>query len=200
MKIFVVGTPGSGRTTVAKAICQTAGYQYIDASSWLKATFRDKLEEEHIQQYQDEYHHYLSNRIKLNPYLNIDNILDTIQSLPKSDHIVMDGIFSPKDFVHLFNVNEDVIVFLNRTDNPEEFKDSESIAVSVIRDYCYWMSSAGLLEKRRWIEYNFKIPGEESEFVKQLGSKNNVFLAKSITKVISHLKDVLYNFGNEISD
>lgn len=189
MKIFIVGMPFSGRTTVAKALCQAEGYQYIDGSSWLKATFRERAEGEHIQQYQDEYHQYLSNRIKLNPYLSIDNVLDTIQSLPKSDRIVIDGISNPKDFIHLFDINEDIIVFLNRVDNAEEFKDSESIAVSVIRDYCFWMSSAGLLEKDRWLEYNFRIPGEGSDFVKKLGSKNNVFIAKSIDRVISHLKE-----------
>jgi hypothetical protein len=84
-----------------------------------------------------------------------------------------------------------MVVFLNRTDNAEEFKDSESIAVSVMRDYCFWMSAASLLPKDRWLEYNFKIPGDDSDFIKKLGSKNSVFLAKSLTKAISHLKESL---------
>jgi len=201
MKIFIVGMPFSGRTTVAKALAQELEYQYIDASSWLKATFRERAEGEHIQQFQDEYHNYITNRLKLNPYLSIDNVWDVIRSSDKKgEHTIIDGVANPKDFVHLFDMNEDVVVFLNRVDNVEEFKDSESIAVSVIRDYCFWMSSAGLLEKKRWMEYNFRIPGEDSAFVKKLGSKNNVYIAKSITRVISHLKEVLYNFGNDLSD
>lgn len=194
MKIFIVGVPFSGRTTVAKALCQEEGYQYIDASAWLKHTFRDRKEGEHIQQYQDDYHQYLTNRIKLNPWICIDNVYDTIKSYENvKPRIVIDSISSPKDFVHLFNINEDIVIFLNRTDNAEEFKDSESISVTVIRDYCFWLSSAGLLNKERWIEINFKIPGEEHSVVKTLGSKNTIYLTKSISKGIEVLKQLLHD-------
>lgn len=192
MKIFIVGMPGSGRTTVAKSICNNAKYVYIDAITWLKNTFREQAKGEHIQQFQDEYHQYLSSRLSLNPNLIIDNVNDNISSRDWNGmNIVIDGLTSPRDFVQLFNINEDIVVFLNRTDNAEEFKDSESIGVSVIRDYCFWMSSANLLSKERWIEYNFKIPGESSDFIKELGSKNYVFIARNIDRVISHLKERL---------
>lgn len=192
MKIFLIGMPGSGRTSVATALCQDAAYQYIDTATWLKTTFRERNKDEHINQFQDEYQLYTSNRIKLNPYLHIDNVLDIIDSKDWSkNNIIIDGLSSPKDFVHLFDINKDIVVFLNRIDNESEFKDSESIAVSVIRDYCFWMSSALLLNKERWIEYNFRIPGEDSSFVKELGSKNHVFIAKNIVRVISHLKETL---------
>jgi adenylate kinase family enzyme len=192
MKIFIVGMPYSGRTTVAKALCQDEGFQYIDASSWIKTTFRDQKEGEHIQQYLDEYHTYLTRRTQANPFFAIDNVWDSIEAYKdKSNVFVIDGVLSPKDFVHLFDVNEDTVIFLNRTDNTEEFKDSESIAVSVMRDYCFWMSAAGLLPKDRWLEYNFKIPGDDSDFIKKLGSKNSVFLARSIVKAIAHLKESL---------
>jgi hypothetical protein len=49
------------------------------------------------------------------------------------------------------------------------------------------MSAAGVLNKDRWLEYNFKIPGEDSDFVKAMGAQNSVFIVKSINKVISHL-------------
>jgi hypothetical protein len=69
--------------------------------------------------------------------------------------------------------------------------DHENIGVSVIRDYCFWLSSASLINKSNWLEYNFRIPGEDSEFIKNLGSKNSVFIVKSIKKAISHLKEKL---------
>lgn len=197
MKIFIVGKPYSGRTTVAKALCQDEGYQYIDASSWIKHTFRDQKEDEHTTQYLDEYHQYLTKRIQANPFLVIDNVWDSIEAYKdKAKVFVIDGVSSPKDFVHLFDINEDMVVFLNRTDNNEEFKDSEGIGVSVMRDYCFWMSATELLPKDRWLEYNFKIPGDNSDFVKKLGSKNSVYLARSINKAIAHLKDSLKELLN----
>jgi hypothetical protein len=192
MKVFIIGLPDSGRTTVAQAVCQEGAYQYANASSWLSCLFRERKSGEHIQQYQEEYHQYLSNRIKLDPDICINNVVDSIKCNSKPDsNFVIDGVMSPRDFTYLFDINKDIVIFLNRLDNLEEYKDSDGIAVSVIRDYCFWLASAGFLSKERWIEYNFKIPGEDSSFAKELGSKNKVFLVKSINKVISHLKEML---------
>jgi len=60
-----------------------------------------------------------------------------------------------------------------------------------MRDYCFWMSAAGLISRDRWLEYNFKIPGDDSDFIKKLGSKNTVYLARSINKAIAHLRESL---------
>ncbi|MGH7239415.1 MAG: hypothetical protein ACREHG_05025, partial [Candidatus Saccharimonadales bacterium] len=75
--------------------------------------------------------------------------------------------------------------------NEREYKDHENIGTSVIRDYCFWMSVAGLLNKERWLEYNFRIPGENSDHIKVMGAQNSVFIVKSIAKVISHLTERL---------
>jgi len=198
MKIFIIGIPYSGRTTVAKAVLQDEKHQYIDASSWVKSTFRDQESGEHIQKYLESYHEYLTKRIQANPLFAVNNVLDTMAAYNNTNVFIIDGINNPKDFVHLFDVNKDIVVFLNRTDNSEEFKDSESIAVSVIRDYCYWMSTAGLLSKNRWLEYNFKIPGEGSEInlIKKMGTKNSVFISRSINNTITHLKKSLKELIN----
>ena len=198
MKIFIIGIPYSGRTTVAKAVLQDEKHQYIDASSWVKNTFRDQEPGEHIQKYLESYHEYLTKRIQANPLFAVNNVLDTMAAYNNINVFIIDGINNPKDFIHLFDVNKDIVVFLNRTDNSEEFKDSESIAVSVIRDYCYWMSTAGLLSKDRWLEYNFKIPGEGSEvnLIKKMGTKNSVFISRSINNTITHLKKSLKELIN----
>lgn len=199
MKIFIIGMPYSGRTTVAKAIMQDEKYQYIDASSWIKNTFRDQEKDEHIQKYLESYHEYLSKRIQANPLFAIQNVLDTIAAYKeRGDIFIIDGINSPKDFVHLFDFNKDIVVFLNRTDNTEEFKDSESVAVSVIRDYCYWLSTANLLSQNRWLEYNFRIPGDgpEVNMIKKMGAKSSVFLSRSIGNTISHLRKSLKELVN----
>lgn len=197
MKIFIVGLPSSGRTTVAKSLSMQENFRYVDATGWVKSTFRSKSPSEHIQQYMDEYHQYLTNRMRVNPDLFINNVLESYQSYSGENHIfVVDGVNNPRDLSRLFDYNKDMIVFLNRTDAEPEFKDYENVGLSVMRDYCFWLSSANLLPKDRWLEYNFKIPGEESEHIKPLGSKNSVFIVKSITKVSSHLKEYVTNLVN----
>jgi len=192
MKIFIVGAPQSGRTTVAKALCQSKDYQYIEAVSWVRSTFREPKEGEYPQQYSDEFHAWFSQRLKINPNLITDNICNSINAYGKyaedAYRFVIDGIQSPRDFVSIFDYNKDLVVFLNRTNNEAEYRDYQNIGVSVMRDYCFWLSSADLLPREQWLEYNFAIPGEDSDWIKPLGHKNSVFIVKSTKKVISHLQ------------
>jgi hypothetical protein len=190
MRIFIIGLPKSGRTTVSKAVAEAGGFGYIDAMSWIRSTFRPRKEGEHSQQYEDEYQQYLTKRMMVNPNFISDHVQEMMK-VGGHDNFVIDGIVSPKDFMTLFNYQQDIVVFLNRTDEDPEGKDYEKIGVSVARDYCYWMSAANLLTKDRWLEYNFKIPGEDSAFVKAMGTHNSVFIVRSINKVISHLSNKL---------
>lgn len=191
MKILVIGLPQSGRSTVAKAIAEQFPARYIDAISWITSTFREQRAGEHLQQYQDDYHHFLSIRRMVNPWLITNHVHEMLQTHSSDKIFVIDGIISPRDFSELFDYRQDVVVFLNRTDGEAEFRDHENIGVSVIRDYCFWMSSAGLLKRDYWLEYNFKIPGEESESVKEMGSKNRVLIVKSLNKALSHMMEQL---------
>lgn len=186
MRIFIVGLPKSGRTTVSKAVADAHGFGYVDAMSWIRSTFRSRKEGEHPQQYEDEYQQYLTKRMMVNPNFISDHVHEMMK-VSSDNNFIIDGLVSPKDFMTLFNYQEDIVVFLNRTDEDPEGKDYEKIGVSVARDYCYWMAAAGLLSKDRWLEYNFKIPGEGSDFVKAMGTHNSVFIVRSINRVISHL-------------
>lgn len=193
MNIFLIGLPKSGRTTMAKAITESGTHKYIDAASWVKATFRERQPKEPLQQYLDEYYSYLAKRLNANPYFVMDNVYDLMKSYEEEKlPFIVDGLFSPKDFVHLFDYRADVVVFLNRTDNEgEHHRDQDAIGVSCIRDYCFYLASANLLPRNRWLEYNFKIPGEDTDFVKQLGSKNSVFIVKCLRRAISHLQETI---------
>lgn len=205
MKIFLIGLPKSGRSTVAKDLANRFDYTYIDAVFWIRSSFRHIEKDEHPHQYEDEFQNFLSQKLLVNPYLVANYVSDIITELKMSHlglypcnprfNIIIDGILSPKDFISLFDYTKDVVIFLNRIDNESEIKDHENIGISVIRDYCFWLASANLLPKERWMEFNFRIPGEDSDFVKVLGSKNSVFIVKSIKKVISHIKEKL----NELS-
>jgi hypothetical protein len=196
MKIFVVGLPRSGRSTVAKALMEAHGYRYIDAMSWVRSSFRKSEPGEHPHQYEDAYQLHLAQLRLDDPWFVTDYIVEEIHS--RTEIFVIDGLTSPKDFVELFDYQRDIVVFLNRTDNEHEYRDHENIGVSVIRDYCFWMSAAGLLRKERWLEYNFKIPGEASDHIKVMGAQNSVFIVKSITRVISHLIEKVKEIVSEV--
>lgn len=188
MKIFIVGLPRSGRSTIAKAIVEAHGYRYIDAMSWVRSTFRSINLGEHPHQYEDDYQQWLTQKRLDDPWFITCKVAE--QYAGNVDEIfVIDGMTSPQDFIQCFDYRKDIIVFLNRTDNEHEYRDHENIGVSVIRDYCFWLSAAGLLNKKRWLEYNFKIPGEVSDHVKVMGAQNSVFIVKSITRVVSHLTE-----------
>ncbi len=192
MKIFIVGLPRSGRTTVSEAVCKSHNFEYIDAMSWVRSTFREQKADEHPHQYEDDYQQYLTKRMMVNPWFVSDHIYEMMKVANNEDSVfVIDGVSSPRDFTNLFDYKQDIVVFLNRVGYDTEYRDHESIGVSVIRDYCTWMSSAGLLNRDRWLEYNFKIPGEPSDHVKVMGAHNSVFIVKSINKVISHLTEKL---------
>jgi len=185
MKIFIVGLPRSGRSTVAKAVVEAHSYRYIDAMSWVRSNFRECEPGEHPHQYEDAYQQHLAQLRLADPWFVSDYILKEMWY--GTETFVIDGLTSPKDFVQLFDYQKDIVIFLNRTDNEHEYRDHENIGVSVIRDYCFWMSAASLLSKERWLEYNFKIPGETSEHIKVMGAQNSVFIVKSIARVVSHL-------------
>lgn len=186
MKVFIIGLPKSGKTTVSTSICASHNFPYLDYDKSL-VKFRDPFPSEKESQYAENHTQFFLENLKNNP----NQYLDQFINYSKFNNLVVDGVSSPRDFVHLFDYNSDIVVFLNRTDT-ESFKDFENVSVSVIKDYCYWLSSSGLLAKNKWLEYNFKIPGIESDStIKKLGNKNTVFIAKSIGNVINHLKDYL---------
>lgn len=187
MKVFLLGLPSSGCSTIAKILSEEWGAHYIHSFEWLQKTFRDKGEESH-EDYRLELFNYVSQRLKVKPYLIVDNVFDIIDVSPKEIFII-DGINSPKDFMHLFDYNNDVVIFLNRNNGPDYVEGFDQIGINVMRDFCLFLASRNLLDKERWLEFNFPIPGnKEDDFVKHLGQKNSVTITRSIDKTIEILK------------
>lgn len=192
MNIYILGLPQSGRTTVAKELAQQLDFTYLSSCDWLKQSFRLPNVNEHEQSYVEEYQKYFFDRVKANPDICVNNIVNTI-SYQKQNHFIIDGINSPRDFIKLFDCSKDMIVILNRLDNSAYHKDYDGVFISAIKDYCFWLSSTQLINKQQWLEYNFKINSEPSDVVKTMGTKNSVFLIKNISGVISHLEEQVRN-------
>lgn len=190
MKTFIIGLPQSGRSRIAKALAEDSRLHYISATDWLASTFRPPRPEEKKEDFEQAYHDYYIGRLKEDQDIVTTNLYEAM-SASGADHFIIDGISNPSDFTYIFNPEFDAVVFLNRTDAESAAKDYEGVSVNVMRDYSLYLSLLGLLPRERWLEYNYKIPGEESDFVKQTGKHNSVFIIKSINKVIEHLRGEL---------
>lgn len=193
MKVFILGLNKSGKTTVAQALSEHASAHYISAYDWLKSTFRPRHEQEDADDYDREQIKFVADRLRQNPQLCVDNVNDVMRVTKHADVFIIDGVLSPRDFAQLFDYNIDIAIFLNRTDNPEVTKDYEGVSINVMRDYCLWLVTMGLLSKDRWLEFNYRLPGEESDFVKTLGNRNTVTIVKSINKAIDLIKRVIWH-------
>jgi hypothetical protein len=194
MKLFVLGLPQSGRTALSNAlVVDSPDRHYLNATDWLRSSFRASYLNEHPNHYEDEYQQYLTVKTLVSPLLVPDYLQGQIAKQPDKTLFVIDGLTSPKDFVSLFDFRKDAVLFVNRLDNEAPYRDHECIGVRVIKDYCYWMASAGLISKERWLEYNFRIPGEGAEYLKTMGAQNCVFITRSFDRTIEHAKQQIRN-------
>lgn len=195
MKIFLVGLEKSGKTAIASALSEYwDDCIHVSAFDWVRSTFREPYERENPDEYRQEFNLYITERMKLNRYLFVDNVCDILEINNNKNKFLIDGVNSPKDFIHLFNYNEDVVIFLNRVDGPDYIEGHDQLNVNIIRDYCLWLSNRGLLTKKSWLEFNFPIPGDPQDtFVKKLRNKNSVFITRSINQVINLLKEEPWN-------
>lgn len=196
-KVFIIGLPQSGRTCLIEELLKAIDFVYINCNLQIENGFRSFKIYETKREFQDAYEIYYLNKLKLDPDFcskNIQKIIDF--NLEKGNfNFIIDNLISPRDFVKLFNYNEDIVVFLNRIDYGDvEYKEHQNVALSSIRDYCFWMSSLGLMKKENWIEFNFVMNSNginENSPIKKLGIYNTVYLAKSFLRVVSTLKDIL---------
>lgn len=192
MKTVLIGLPKSGRSTIAKELATKCELHYLHAESWITASFRSRTAGESLEDYKEAYQKFYAERLRVNPDTISNNVRETIvaRNAIKICDVVIDGLTSPRDFINLFDYNQDVVIFVNRTNGPNYIEGCDHINVNVVRDYCLWLGTMGLLAKNRWQEYNFPIPGDPKDsFTKELGNKNTVTITRSIEKTIEMIKD-----------
>lgn len=194
MKVFILGVPGSCRTTIAKSLSGIENFFYIDALAPAKRLFSDKFPKGSIRN--DDYHNLIVDTLKVNRFY-IDMVSGVSAAYPNENPII-DGIFSPKDFSYLFDGTKDIVVFLNRLDNSLELRDYENISLSVCRDYCFWLASTNILSRDRWLEFNFRLK-DGNDRIRTLGSKNTVYVVGNINVLIEHINIKIKELVGEIS-
>ena len=193
MKIFILGLPKSGKTTISKSISEIKEFNdsvTIDSMGWINSFCRPKQEKEHEDSYEELIQENFVKRITSNLDVTFDYSMSIMNSQIKNTYI-FDSVASPYDFIKMFDGRRDKVIFLNRVDDRINYRDYDNISLSAIKDYCFWLSATNLLPKTNWIEYNFKIPGSNREEVRMLGAKNSIFIVGSIEGVMKHLHNSL---------
>ena len=94
MKIFFLGIPQSGRSSVAFSLAESNinDCGIIDALHGSDFSFRKQFPKEHTQKFQDEYQQALSLKTKESPNHCIDNVLDLINIYSDKKYILIDNI------------------------------------------------------------------------------------------------------------
>lgn len=195
MKVFIIGLPQSGRTSVAKHLSKDADFHTIEIGAYLKNIFKRSFSGPE-EDFCDKYKEFIANILKNDSKFYKENLryLKNSIKLAKKNGVknfVIEDLVGPMDFIKLFNYNEDIVVFLNRLDNPSVANEQENICLSLIKDYCLWLVTMSCLDKDRWIEYNFKSTYSTDNTVKTMGVHNSIFILKSFEGVASHLSDIL---------
>lgn len=152
MKVFVIGQSGSGKTPFAEMIAPRLGVPFYSASEWLKPITQGKAfltKQEHI----DGLTAISIKELQKNPNACLDYL--------RANHdltqpCVIEGVRNPRDFIHLVDLNKDLLVFLNRKPNPYRPSTFDR-GVVVISDYVHWVVANGLMDKERRVNFMYEM-------------------------------------------
>ncbi len=192
MKIFVIGTNNSGKTKFCQEIVnKNPEFIYYSYNQLLKNSFGHRFKNEPADDFLKSFEKYSFNILFDNPkYLEYNYYNENL-----FNNVVIDDIFSPTDFIKLFDYKNDIVVFLNRTDISEEtlYSEQETVFVNLCRDYCFWLATVEMLNKKNWQEYNFKMTAPNNGFLKVVGIKNTLNLTSNLEAAIDHFNEYLKN-------
>jgi len=146
--IFLFGARGSGKTPFADMVSKELGINIISVSQWLKP-LTEELVFAHKQQQIDTVTNININELIKDP----NGFVNYVKSFEDTPAII-DGICNIYDFSRLFDIRRDLIVFLNRNENPYKTNLFET-GLLQIDSYLNWSAALGLIDKERRINYKF---------------------------------------------
>ncbi|GEM_PF-6190117 len=153
MKLILIGQSQSGKTTLAKQIAQSYGFQHISASNWVKQRWSFSLEDFTSREaYIKAITEYSLECLREDPNACVDYIREQCGG---TDKTVIDGIRNPYDFVNLFDWRCDRCIHLIYERNPISTNGFEQ-GLGVIQAYLTWLLDNSLIQKHQMITLNFQ--------------------------------------------
>jgi len=150
MNIWVLGANGSGKTPFAKMVSEALNIPLISVSDWLSPFIKGTILLTKQDQIDKTSEIAVREMIK-----DPDCIINWVRSRLAKPSII-EGIRSPYEFTKLANLREDVVIFLNRENNPYRTNELEA-GLLVINAYVHWAANIGLLDKEKRISYSYQM-------------------------------------------
>lgn len=147
VKIFVMGSSGTGKTPFATHVAARLHIPHVRASEWVRRLFRDPgnmTRDEHIAAMTK----FSTETLAQDPDACIRFLRDQTKQ-----PCVIEGVRNPRDFIALFDPRKDVAVFLSKANHTVQRTEFET-GLDVIRDYVAWSAKNGL--SRPAIEHHFE--------------------------------------------
>lgn len=150
VKIFVLGTSQSGKTTLAKRICDELSLQHVSASAWVRKNFKECYvdKQAHIQSMTA----FATDQLKHNPFICIQELQTSYDlNLPS----VVEGIRNPFDFAHLFDPRTDCIVWVKYKNNKLATTEFEK-GLLVVDALLSWLVQNKLVSFKQIFNFEFE--------------------------------------------
>lgn len=151
MRIFIIAGHASGLSAFSEAIGKSLEIKVASVSQWLEPIIDRKITTR-----QDRINALTEATIR-ELRESQDGYLDYIKSHHDlSKPLIIEGIRNPRDFTGLFDPLHDMVVFLNRDNNPHQTTLFET-GILVINSYVNWLASIGLLDQEKRVCFEYKI-------------------------------------------
>lgn len=150
VKIFILGTSQSGKTTLAKAICQQLPLQHVSASTWVRKHFHENTQDK--QSLIASMSAFATQQLKQNPFACIEELKKTYDLNQPS---VIEGVRNPFDFANLFDPSADGVIrisFKNNKLQPTEFEKG----LEVVDDLLSWMFKNQMISDTQVLNLDFE--------------------------------------------
>jgi hypothetical protein len=155
LKIFVLGSSGSGKTPVARRLCQALGLEHAPASAWVRERFplprpADGASATERQAFVEAITRFAVAELRRDPWVSLDHLVEH-HGLRAS---VVEGMRNPFDFVHAYDPRADAVVWLEHTASTLAPTDFET-GLAVIDAYLRWLERCGLAGSGPTLRYRF---------------------------------------------
>ncbi len=148
MKIFVLGTSGTGKTPFARRVAEALGIPCAGASAWVRERFplprpAEGASLEEREAFVAQITKFAIAELRRDPAISIEHLRGRI-----GDDCVIEGMRNPYDLVSMFDPRTDRAVFLDYR-GPAPAVSGFEAGLDVIRRYHAWLVDVGICDADR---------------------------------------------------